>query len=327
MSQNSPPPSLDNPAIPAPTSLSAQSDTSQPDEAALKHPAWRNDMSPEAQVACIRGLAGGNSAQARKALLTYLRPDTPPLVLELLADILPAEVVAQGINVLTIPSVLRELQESRYGPPQKYRAYVRDLAPLATMRSLQKLYFTGTPLRDITRLAGLTDLRELSLDNTQAQDLSSLACLCQLQWLNLHNTRVNDLTPLAGLTELRWLHLDYTYVHDLTPLAGLNQLQSLSLVKTPISDLTPLAELHNLQILSLNQTDIRDFTPLAGLRGLQSLHIDNTPITNLTQLEGLRNLIALALHSTQVSDTEIQRFEILLRSRGQDIAVYSAERE
>ncbi len=98
-------------------------------EIAVEHLAWRSDMSVEVEIACARGLAKMNSEQAIAALRKFLRRDTPPAVLDELANVLPAAVMAQTVNVLTIPLVLQQLQ-GHFDSAKEYRPYVHNLAPL-----------------------------------------------------------------------------------------------------------------------------------------------------------------------------------------------------
>ncbi len=80
-------------------------------EVAIEHLAWRRDMSPEVETVCAQGLAKMNSEQAVNVLRRFLRRDAPPAVLDALATVLPAAVMAQSVNVLTIPSVLSQFRE------------------------------------------------------------------------------------------------------------------------------------------------------------------------------------------------------------------------
>jgi internalin A len=51
-----------------------------------------------------------------------------------------------------------------------------DLAPLAGLTSLERLYLSGnTSLTDVSPLAGLTNLTELDLAGSAVQDVSALA--------------------------------------------------------------------------------------------------------------------------------------------------------
>lgn len=91
---------------------------------------------------------------------------------------------------------------------------IRDLAPLAKMKKLDRLDLGRTQVQSLTPLAELTSLTELALDDAPVSDLSPLANLKKLERLSLQRTRVKDLTPLKGLESLRFLYLQETPAAD-----------------------------------------------------------------------------------------------------------------
>jgi hypothetical protein len=167
---------------------------------------------------------------------------------------------------------------------------ITDLAPLAAMTRLQRLYLNQTDITDLAPLAGMTGLQTLSVDQTAITDLAPLAGMTGLQRLSLNKTAITDLAPLAGMTGLQSLFLDQTAITDLAPLAGMTGLQALFLDQTAITDLAPLAGMTGLQTLWLSQTAITDLALLAGMTRLQRLSLrgakvsDLRPITTMTDL-------------------------------------------
>lgn len=142
-------------------------------------------------------------------------------------------------------------------PPPAWRPWIeeldlsnqnsfRDLAPVAGLSALRRLWLNATQVSDLIPLAGLAALRQLWLDNTPVHDLAPLAKLPALRHLWLDNTPVADLTPLAGLATLQALFLDNTQVSDLAPLALLTSLETLYIKNTPIRNVAPLARLPKL---------------------------------------------------------------------------------
>jgi Leucine-rich repeat (LRR) protein len=88
---------------------------------------------------------------------------------------------------------------------------VRDVTPLAGLHELFFLQLDGTNA-DIAPLASLTSLQSLTLNRTPVSDLSPLAGLANLEDLALNETQVTDLTPLAGLKKLINVELTGTRV-------------------------------------------------------------------------------------------------------------------
>jgi len=187
------------------------------------------------------------------------------------------------------------------------RMGLTDLSPLAALQALQSLYLEDCPsLTDLSSLAALKGLQRLSLQSCQGvTNLSSLAGLQGLHSLSLTSKNdLTDLSPLAGLQALQILSLSSTKnLTDLSPLAGLQELWSLGLMHTGVTDLSPLAELKALQDLSLSSTkNLTDLSPLAELQELQDLDLDGEGITDLSPLACLRDLKYLDLSSTAVAD-------------------------
>ncbi|WP_226381982.1 leucine-rich repeat domain-containing protein [Falsiroseomonas ponticola] len=191
-----------------------------------------------------------------------------------------------------------------------------DLAPLASLTALQRLYLSRTPVADLAPLASLTALQSLVLAGTQVADVAPLASLTALQSLRLSSTRVADLAPLASLTALQSLDLSFTRVADLAPLASLTALQSLRLSSTRVADLAPLASLTALQSLDLSFTQVADLAPLASLTALRSLNLSGTQVTDLAPLANLTALQSLDLSGTQVAPEARAAFIAARRARG-----------
>jgi internalin A len=180
---------------------------------------------------------------------------------------------------------------------------LRDLAPIAGLQALQRLYLLGTGVTDLAPIAGLKALQNLNLSDTGVADLTPIAGLQELQNLNLYGCRgVTDLAPIAGLHALQNLNLLNTGVTELAPIAGLQALQNLNLSDTGVADLTPIAGLQELQSLRLWGTGVTDLAPIAGLQALQTLNLSSTDVTDLAPIAGLQALQTLNLWGTGVTD-------------------------
>jgi len=84
------------------------------------------------------------------------------------------------------------------------------VAALRGLTRLRHLELLGADVEDLAPLADLTHLQKLYLVNsTGVRDLAPLTGLTQLQTLYLSScTGVTDLAPLAALTQLQLLTLD-----------------------------------------------------------------------------------------------------------------------
>lgn len=96
--------------------------------------------------------------------------------------------------------------------------FVADLAPLAALTALEDLDLHGTAIRDeaVAHLRGLRALRRLELQGTNLSDeaVATLATLGNLESLNLYRTRITNagLERLSRLPKLREIDVRYTRV-------------------------------------------------------------------------------------------------------------------
>ncbi|MCH8292976.1 leucine-rich repeat domain-containing protein [Candidatus Poribacteria bacterium] len=176
-------------------------------ESVVPYLANREGMNASQRAACVRtlGLIGGS--RARTYLETYFEDTT---------ETVRRELANQGENVLTVPSVMRSIEQLGSVPSWAIEK-VSDVSPLASLTHLTSLKLTSLDLRntqvsDVSPLASLTNLTSLDLSSTQVSDVSPLASLTNLTSLNLTNTQVSDVSPLASLTKLTSLYLPKTRV-------------------------------------------------------------------------------------------------------------------
>jgi Leucine-rich repeat (LRR) protein len=102
-----------------------------------------------------------------------------------------------------------------------FSSWVKDLAPIASL----KLHYLGlwgcTEIVDFTPLGGLRELRFLDLEGTKIRDLEPIGQLVKLETLWLRDcVNVENLMPLATLHNLRRLYIKgIAPAIDLAPLA------------------------------------------------------------------------------------------------------------
>ncbi|MCX6901779.1 MAG: protein kinase [Verrucomicrobia bacterium] len=142
--------------------------------------------------------------------------------------------------------VTRKIVDGRVTELGFSTAAVRDISPVAALRTLQRLSLApvgGTnvagQLGDLAPLRGLW-LTALWCQNNPVSDLRPLRGQ-PLAVLGCGNTQVTDLSPLRGML-LTVLSCDHTDVSDIASLAGM-QLQTLWCQKTKVTDLSVLANM------------------------------------------------------------------------------------
>jgi internalin A len=169
---------------------------------------------------------------------------------------------------------------------------------IAQLKTVERIYFSGTAFSEFGLLAQLTKLKELDIGDTRIDNLEPLQGLTDLQILYLYGTGITDLKPLSRLIQLQILILLLCPITDIKPLAKLKHLIQLDLDSTQVTDLSPLAELTGLTHLDLRRTPVNDLTPLVQLHNLEILHLENTSITDLSPLMRLESLRELHIDNT-----------------------------
>jgi hypothetical protein len=160
---------------------------------------------------------------------------------------------------------------------------LRDLAPLAPLRQLRRLWLRSPLVTDLGPLASLGALRELTLVGLPARDLGPLAALTRLERLRLERMPVGELGPLASLTRLEDLCLRRLLVDDLEPLTALGRLRVLEITDgATLAGLGAVARLRALRYLNLAGTRVLDASgiserPALYVEGLDPVATIGTP--------------------------------------------------
>ncbi|PHS11940.1 MAG: hypothetical protein COA78_08770 [Blastopirellula sp.] len=90
-------------------------------------------------------------------------------------------------------------------------------------------------IADLAPLASLTDLKKIWIPFSNVTDLSSIAHLTQIEELSLSGSSVTDLSPLENFKHLKELVLNATEVESLEPLFKLKRLSRVYLWGTKVS--------------------------------------------------------------------------------------------
>jgi Leucine-rich repeat (LRR) protein len=212
---------------------------------------------------------------------------------------------------------------------------ISDLSPLANLKHLERLVIghemapeiAALPKVDIASLAHLANLKKLYLWNLNVHALTPLNSLRQLEELDIKNSPVSEISALAKLTNLRDLVLVYTNVSDISAIGGLTNLRRFAYKaeaddlpsnnpsRARVSDISSLANLTKLESLTLERARCNDLAPIRNLAKLKLLNVDGTPISDLSKIATCKNLTDLGIEGTQVKDlsslSELKQLEIL----------------
>ncbi len=154
---------------------------------------------------------------------------------------------------------------------------IRDISPLAQLKSLIRLGLTGNNISDISALAGLTNLQELGLGKNNISDISALAGMSEMTWLYLNDNNIIDISPLSGMSKLNALYLSTNNVDDISVLAELKALKRLGLGNNKrVKDISVVAYLEDLEYLYLAENRAIDLTPASNLKKLSELYLSSS---------------------------------------------------
>ena len=142
---------------------------------------------------------------------------------------------------------------------------ITSLQGLETATNLEYLDIGGNPLSELAPLAGLPRLVRLFAWQCKINDITPLSNLTTLRYLDLSVNRIVDISALANLTELIELGLGKNYIRDINPLANMTKLQYLNVYANKITDVSPLSGLNNLESLYISQNKTADYSALDRL--------------------------------------------------------------
>lgn len=106
--------------------------------------------------------------------------------------------------------------------------------------NLVALNLSGRVIQDLAPIASLTSLQTLQLANTQLTDISAVSALSQLQTLDVSYNQLTTIAPVAAVATIRSLNVAYNPFTDVSPLGSI---------------LTPATE-QEWQLLDLSGIDI-----------------------------------------------------------------------
>ena len=210
-------------------------------------------------------------------------------------DVLMKEVEAQDCTQaekkLSVLTVL-ELKDKK----------IVDVAPLSSLKNLEKLNLDPNQINDVSPLSSLINLKELVLSgNNQIKNLSSLSSLPNLMKLHLDRNKV-DVRQLLSLSNLTNLSVSQASIENINLLSSLTNLTELHLIGNSIKDISPLGSLTRLTYLDLSNNQIKDVSSLSNLKSLKVLQLNGNPLVDVAPLSSLTNLKDLYLKNSSIKD-------------------------
>lgn len=181
-----------------------------------------------------------------------------------------------------------------------------ELAPIAKLNNLTKLYIKQVPFTSYEFLQPLNELEELifALPPTEPSDISALAGKTKLKRLELGNfnvaVNINEIAPLKDSTQLEELVLYGIAAQDLSPLRAMKNLKRLILRGVSAKDLIPVGELTELIELDISDTNFADYSVLATCTKLEKLEARASGFKTLELIKNMPNLKTLGLARTPV---------------------------
>lgn len=151
---------------------------------------------------------------------------------------------------------IRDISDLKYftGMEELNLSYndISDFAPLAELKSIEILGFTGVCPKDLSVLKGLTNMTCMIFDWTwnegSRQDenvsLDFISDMKNMEIFSACGGGIKDITALGGLTKIWSLYLDDNAITDISSLVNLTNLKELKLSKNPISDFSPLKDIY-----------------------------------------------------------------------------------
>ena len=129
---------------------------------------------------------------------------------------------------------------------------ISDFTPLAELKTLKTLGFTGVRPKDLSVLKGLTNMVCLVFDWSYAPDqghngyenLDFTSNMKNLEIFEAKGAGIKNITALGTLPKLWSVFLTDNQITDIGPLANLKNLRELELSNNPITDYSPLKDIY-----------------------------------------------------------------------------------
>ncbi|HEY1172808.1 MAG TPA: leucine-rich repeat domain-containing protein [Verrucomicrobiae bacterium] len=138
------------------------------------------------------------------------------------------------------------------------RDELADLSPLALLTGLETLVLSGHPTGDIAPLASLTKLRKLYLASNELTNLNVLGGLKALEFLDLRGNPAEDLKFLGTLPRLKALELSPSQMAHMSHSGPLNALVTLKINGSgdiTLEGMPAMPQLVNLRAANLTKLD------------------------------------------------------------------------
>ncbi len=163
---------------------------------------------------------------------------------------------------------------------------ISDLTPLTGLH-LARLALNGNLIKDLAPIASMPSLQELLIGQNPIYSIDALASCASLQCIDLGDTYVVDLSPLGA--NMKSVYLKDTPVIDYSPLLKMHSLRDLFVTDLNEEDLAILSQLTGLITLVLSDS-LADISPILTLKNLRSLALSDKSLASIAGIEALEKL-------------------------------------
>ncbi|KAJ8521128.1 hypothetical protein ONZ45_g2171 [Pleurotus djamor] len=187
---------------------------------------------------------------------------------------------------------------------------INKIKNLESLVNLTSLELGGNRLREIENLDALSNLEELWLGKNKISKLKNLDHLKKLRILALQSNRVTKLENLDGLESLEELYLSHNGIQRLEGLEKNTRLRTLDIGVNFIEKIENISHLSNLEEFWANGNKIPDLhaleTQLGHIKSLETLYLEANPC-QMNDMAGYRRKIMLALPQLKQIDATYVR--------------------
>ncbi|WP_306258415.1 leucine-rich repeat domain-containing protein [Pararhizobium sp. IMCC21322] len=133
---------------------------------------------------------------------------------------------------------------------------IQDLAPLAELQNLKKLWMCDNDLVDISAVSRITSLERVQMENNLLSDVSAFAGLTNLIELELDHNQISDISALSGLRNIEILELENNRISDLSPILEMSKMSLLNVRDNPVENYEVAVKLPMLQYYWIGESSV-----------------------------------------------------------------------
>lgn len=180
-----------------------------------------------------------------------------------------------------------------------YNKEPTDFAPLAKLKALEELTFTGKNGKNFESIGGIKTLKSLTLSGLRSGwedekiDLSGLASCTSIEYLDISSVDYSIFSAIPNMKKLKKIRFaGYTSPDGLDGLAGLKSLEELIFEKDSTADFKGVSKLKKLKKVTVIKSDVKNISEINKCPSLKYLSIEggNYDIFNVEDIENNTHL-------------------------------------